>query len=316
MPKLILDNNVIFIDIELTDTEKSLLLFDSIQVWRSVDNIQAYTELTADSELPAIADGTITGTWNLNGLTLIVIKNSADPVTITFNGTDPFDLQSVINQINLVIPKFASKQAVNLNRLRLTSDVKGLASNLTLSGTAVSVLGLPTTKLIGKCHRPDLTYPTNKYRFYDLDGNQSYYYKVRFYNSANKAASPFSSIIRATPIQTLQDSSLVTASIILSDNTGMPIEGRRIIIVPISVKKIETAAVLSTQDRIILKTDQFGRASTKLAKGVTVRVFFEGTGFEREIIVPNTDFNILDAASTYLDPFTIVTTPPLAIRVS
>lgn len=316
MPKLTLDNNIIFIDLDIVDTEKTLLLFDSIQIWRSIDNIEPYTQLTADEEIPAIADGTISGTWNLENTTLTIIKNSADPITMTFTGSNPFDLQTVINQINLKFPSIARQQGANINKLRLVSDVVGLSSNLTISGSAVSILGLPTTKLIGKCHRVELTYPTNKYRFYDLDGAPTYYYKARFYNKLNKTVSPFTNPIRATIAPVLDNTQLVTASITLSDNVGNPIEGRRIILVPIVTKRVSSIALLSTQDRIILKTNQFGFASTKLVKGTTIKCFFEGTGFEREIIVPDTDFDILTATTQYPDPFNIVSPPPLLIRTS
>jgi len=316
MPKISIDTDIVFIEIKVVDPEKTLLLFDTIQVWRSVDNIQPYTELTAKDDLPAIINGTIDGTWALNTKTLTVVKNSADPITVTFTGADPWDLQSVINKINLQIPKLASQAGTNINRLRLTSDISGLASNLTISGTAASVLGLSTTRVIGAAHRPDLTTPTNTYYFYDVDGQPTYYYKIRFYNSLNGAVSVFTTPVQGRIQPILQAGDLVTASVTLSDETGMPIEGRRIILVPITDKKVGIASLMNTQNRIILTTNQYGFASTKIAKGITVRVFFEGSGFSREITTPTVDFDILTVATTYPDPFNIVTTPPLVIRVS
>lgn len=317
MPKISIDTSVVFIDIEVADPEKAILLYDTIQVWRSPDNIVSYIEVTDRDDLPAEVIGTIDGTWNLNGQTLTIIKNSADPVSVTFVGPNPFDLLSVIKQVNLAFPKdIASQSAPNVNRIKITSDITGLASNLTLSGNAATTLGLSTTRALGRAHRLDLTTPTNKYRFYDLDGQPTYYYKIRYYNSFNKAASSFTAPVRATIAPILQDSDLVVASVTLSDETGMPIENRRIIIVPIVDKQVGSVTLMNTQNRIILKTNQYGYASTKIAKGIRARVFFEGSGFEREIIVPNTDFDIMTAATTYPDPFNIVTIPPLVVRTS
>ena len=49
---------------------------------------------------------------------------------------------------------------------------------------------------------------------------------------------------------------------------------------------------------------------------MVVRVYIEATGFEREFTIPSNDFNILDTATLAPDPFSIITTPPLAIRIS
>lgn len=308
--------NINYIDLEVEDIVKALALYDVVQVWRSPDNILSYTEITGTDDLPAVIDGTIAGTWNLNGTSLTVVKNNNDPITISFTGTNPFDLLTVIKTINTVIPNFASQVPSNTNRLRLTSDMLGLLSNLTLSGTATSVLGLTTTKVIGRAHRIPLTNPTTKYRFLDPDGLSTDYYKTRFYNTKTKAVSPYSEIVRATIPKILSDSDLVTASITLANMNGEPLINKRVIIIPMSLKRVGSTSLVSSQDRIVLTTDQYGFASAKLAKGMTIRVYIEATGFEREVVVPNTDFDIMAITTIAPDPFSIVTTPPLAIRVS
>ncbi len=315
MPKLFLDSNIVSIDIEVGDVSKTLLKYDRIEVWRSPDNIASYTEITSEDDTSATIVGTVDGPWALDGTSLNITLNDADPITISFT-TTPIDLLSLITLINKVAPGIASQAAANVNRIRLSSTLIGLLSSIQVSGSAVSVLGLPTSRSFGLSHRVELKEPTTKYTFYDADGLFSYYYKIRFRNSINGSVSQYSSIIRATPPQNLLDSDLVTASIRLSDAKGIPIEGRRIILVPIAITQISSNGILSTQDKIVIKTDQFGFASTKVAKGIRLRVFFEGTGFEREIIVPNIDFDLLQAATTYPDPFNIVSVPPLAIRVS
>lgn len=316
MPKTFLDTNIVYVDIEVVDVEKALLIYDRIQVWRSPDNMVSYTEITADDDIAASVTGTTDGPWSLTDTSLTIIKNSADPVTINFSDSGSIDLYSLINLINLTVPKLTSQVGPNINRLKITSDLKGLNSNLTISGSAASILGLSTTKVIGRSHRIELIRPTTKYRFYDLDGAPTYYYKSRFYSTENGAVSAFSPIIRATPVQLIPDNQLVTGSVTLTTATGFPIEGRRVIIIPVVDTQINSATLLSIDTRVVLKTDQFGFASVKLPPGITVRIFFEGTGFNREIIVPSSDFNILQAMTTYPDPFNIVSTPPMPIRLS
>jgi len=314
MPKTFLDSNIVYVDIEVLDIDKALLVYDRIQVWRSPDNVASYTEITAEDDVFASITGTTDGPWALTGTSLTIVKNSADPVTINFTTSGTTDLLSLIKFINETLPNFASQAGPNINRLKLTSDIKGLNSNLTLSGSATSVLGLSTTKVVA--HRIELIRPTTKYRFYDLDGASTYYYKARFYSTENGAVSTYSPIIRATPVQIIPDNQLVTGSVTLTTATGFPIEGRRIIIVPVVDVEISNAALLSIDTRIVAKTDQFGFASVKLPPGITVRIFFEGTGFNREIIVPSANFDILQAMTTYPDPFNIVSTPPMPIRLA
>ena len=316
MPKTFLDSNIVYVDVEIADINKALLTYDRIQIWRSPDNIDPYQEITAEDDIAASIIGSEDGPWALTGTSLTIIKNSADPITISFTGTDPIDLQSLISYINQIIPDFASQAGPNINRLKLTSNLKGLRSDLTLSGSATSILGLSTTRVVGKSHRIELISPTTRYRFYDIDGAPTYYYKARFSSSINNNVSAFSPIIRATLPQIIPDNDLVTGSITLTSAFGFPVEGKRIIIVPITDTEINNAALLSIDTRIVIKTDQFGFASVKLPPGITARIFFEGTGFSREIIVPDQDFNILEAMTTYPDPFNIVSTPPMPIRLS
>ncbi len=313
MPNLFLDSDIVSIDIEVGDVSKTLLKFDRIEVWRSPDNVIPYIEITSDDDTSATVIGTVDGPWILTGTSLNISLNDATPLVITFTEVST-DLLSLITKINNVVPGIASQVGPNINRIKLSSNLIGLLSSIQISGIAASILGLSTIRTIGAAHRIELIEPTTRYKFYDVDGLFSYYYKIRFRNSVNGALSPYSTIIRATPPQNLANSDLVTASVKLSNATGIPIEGRRIILVPIIITQISSNGLLSTQDRIVIKTDQFGFASTKIAKGIRLRIFFEGTGFEREILVPNIDFDILQAATTYPDPFNIVSTPPMPIR--
>ena len=154
-----------------------IALYDHIQVWRSATELGTYVDITSNESTPAILDGTIAGPWNLNGLSLSVILNNADPIVITFSGTNPFPLITLLSQINLVVPGFASEVPTDTNKLRLTSSIVGTQSVIQVSGSAASVLGLVTTHINGKAARPLLSANTEDYLFRDYDGDSTFWYK-------------------------------------------------------------------------------------------------------------------------------------------
>lgn len=324
-PELTWDIPVITLDLHVPQIEKVLTLFDRMEIWRSSDNI-TYSEITAPTDTYSMIDGSVAGVWNLNGTTLSIARNSASPVNITFTKADPYDLLSLINIINPYFYdplhpdyKIASQVPSNTNRLRLTSDINGLESNLQISGSAASILGFSSTKIYGKVHRIILTEPTVRYRFYDTSAeNQTYYYKTRFSNSRTGRISDFSSYI-ISPVQPIVDpSNLVTCYCKFSDNEGLPIRDRRIVLVLQQPQVIGSSPTISAplvgvmEQRIELLTDQFGFASTKLPKNTLVKVYIEESYLNRIINTGTSDFDLLDKLSTTADPFNLVTTPNLA----
>lgn len=317
---------IISFDILVEDLEAVLALYDRVQVWRSPDEDGSptpYAEITAAEDEPAVVDGSAAGTWSLNGLTLSVSLSGADAVDITFDGTNPFDLQTVLDQINDAIPEFASEVPGDpeTNRVRLTSPLKGTGSTILLSGSACAVLGLSTTKASGKTHRIALTSPTVTYRFRDYDGLLNGWYKTRFYSTKTKAASDFSPPRQGAPQVVLSDALMSVATVDLIDGSGKPIVNRRVIFVPMGVQVIVDGdtnfGLLASVERLVATTNERGHASISLARGHTFRVFFEGSGYHREFVVPDTaTFDLLTVLSTSPDPFSIVQVPPSPIRNS
>lgn len=324
-PELTFDIPVITLDLHVPEIEKVLSLYDRMEVWRSSDNV-TYTEITAPTDTYASIDGSVEGTWNLNGATLSIAKNSVAPISITFTSPNPYDLLSLINIINpyfydVESPtyKIASQVPSNTNRLKLISDIKGLESNIQVSGTAASILGFSSTKIYGQIHRIVLTNPTTRYQFYDTSAeNQTYYYKTRFSNSKTGRVSAFSSYI-ISPVQPILDASnLVTCYCKFSDNQGNPIRDRRITIVLQQPRITGSNPTISVpligvmEQRIELLTDQFGFASTKLPKNTLIKVFIENSYMNRIINTGTTDFDLLDKVSVSYDPFNLIATPNLA----
>lgn len=323
-PELTFDVPIITLDLHIPEIEKVLTLYDRMEVWRSSDNL-TYTEITGPTDTFAQVDGTVVGTWDLNGTSLTIRKNNSSPVTITFTKVLPYDLLSLINIINPYFfnplsptYKIASQVPTNTNRLRLTSDINGLESTLQIAGTAATVLGLTTTKIYGVLHRLVLTNPTVRYRFYDTSAeNPIYYYKTRFSNSQTGRISAFSDYV-IYPIQSIvSPSDLVTCYCKFSDSQGNPVKDRRVILVIQQPGIIGSSSTFLAplvgvmEERVELLTDQFGFASTKLPKNILVKVYIEESYLNRIINTGTSDFDLLNKVSTSYDPFNLVATPNL-----
>lgn len=313
------------INIHVEDLTSTRELYDRIQVWRSPDESGSptpFTEVTAATATKAILDGTVEGPWNLNGLTLEITLNSADPQTMVFSGTNPFRLVDVLAAINTLFAGIAKEVPTDTERIRLESPLAGTGSNIQVTGSAVAVLGFSTSKARGRGNRIWLTSPTTEYEFKDFDGLDTDWYKTRFYSSVSGAVSEFSEPAQGRVARVLPESALTSCFVYLADAVGRPIVGRRVILVPMSNVLVTSGSnqygVLSSVDRIVAVTDEKGYAETPLPKGQTFKVFFEGTTIHRQFTVPSTGdtLNLLTVLSTSPDPFSIVVSPPLAVRVS
>lgn len=321
-PEVTLETPVITLDIHVPDIEQTLSLYNRIEIWRSVDDT-TYTEITAPEDTRAIIKGAQSGPWNLNGLTLTISKNSAQAITITFTAVDPYDLQTLINIIN---PYFYDPNNQNYklatqipaeNKIRFTSDLDGLESSLELSGTALAVLGLTSNKTYGKLHRIVLTKPTIRYRFYDTSAEgQLFYYKTRFSNTKTGRLSSFSEAILGKILPILSPTQVVTCWAKFSDNQGNPVKNKRVILV---IQQPQTLGSLPTiidpligvlEERIELRTDQYGFCSTILPKNTLIKVYIENSYVNRIINTGTTDFDLLDKLSTTADPFNLEVTIP------
>ncbi len=311
--------SIIDFEVHVDNPANVLAIFDRIQIWRATSEEGTYTDITANDPAAAVLDGTVTGPWDLDGLSLTVVLNMAAAQVITFDG-DELSLQDVLEQINNVFTDFALEVPTDTDCVRLISSVLGTQSSIIVSGSAASVLGLPTSKVNGKGARLLLSASTEEYTFRDFDGDISFWYKARYYNSVTGAVSAFSTAQPGGAGTGLSSDLKVTGSLALVAIDGSPIVGRRIIFVPIGTQLIEDSGsnfgILPSVDRVIATTDANGVASLSLVKGQRLKVFLEGTTFQREFVVPDDDFDILEVASAEPDPFSIVVAPPSPIRVS
>lgn len=313
---------VISLDVHVDDLDAVLALFDKVQVWRSETELGTYAEITAASDLPAKLTGTVVGPWALSGKTLTITLNNADPINVTFTGTDPLPLNTVLQKINSLIPALATESGSNTGLVMLTSPVLGTGSALQVSGNAAAVLGLSTTKVNGFAARISLVNPTTDYSFRDYDGDETFWYKTRYFSTVTGTVSSFSDPRQGNPQVVLPASVLSKAIVNLVDGAGRPVVKRRIIFVPTSQVLVNDASSnlygsLPGVDRLVAETDEKGNAEIDLVRGQTFRVFLEGTSYQREFVVPNaSNFNLFTVLSTAPDPLSIVQAPPRPIRTS
>jgi hypothetical protein len=314
---------LISLDIHVDRLDDVLAIFDRIEVYRSiVGSGGPYEEITDENgPLPALIDGTVEGPFVLNTLPLVVSVDGGVVQTVTFTGTDPLDLETVLIQINAVIPGLASEKPTATDKLRLTSPTTGTGSSLTVTaGAAATALGLSTDKDNGEAARVPIVDPTSDYNFKDLDGLESFFYKIRYSSTFTNTVSSFSPPRQGSLDTVLDLAHLSKAMMYLTTGEGKPVVARCIRFVPMAVKNPASTnyfLVPGVDARVSAVTNELGYAEIYLLRGATYRVFFEGTDYGREFIVPDlADFNLLELIGTSPDPFDIVRVPSRPIKVS
>lgn len=316
---------VITVDVVVDSLEEVLEFFDRIEVHRST-TVEGgpYTEITALGDpTPAQVDGSSSGPFNLDGLTLeFFLDLSSESKSVTFEGTDPIPLAEILTQINDVVPDLAFEVPTDTNRLRLTSTTVGTSSSITVvDGDAATALGLSTTKVNGKERRPRIVEPTVLYKIFDKDGSSAFWYKTRFSSSTSPLISEFSTPHLGGAVSAVPEDQLVKATIQLTTGNGSPVVGRRIIFLAVSRGVVATTSlnVLPGFDsRVEVLTNESGYAESNLLRGITYRVIFEGTSYMREFVAPlvGDTFDVLSIIGSSPDPFDIVQLPPKPLKVT
>lgn len=313
------------LDIVVSNLQEVLQFFDRIEVHRSTTGISgSYSEITnLDVPLPAVLDGSTVGPFTLNGLALTLnLDLSTTPTVITFSGSDPIDLLTVINQVNAVVPGLASQVPTNTGRLRLTSTITGTGSAIVVTaGSAATALGLSTTKVNGKERRLRIVDPTVFYKFFDKDGDDTFWYKTRYSSTQSNVLSSFSQPRRGNISTIIADANLVQITASLTSGNGNPVVNRRLIYIPtipFNVPSTQYNVIPGFDARVEVLTDQAGYATVQLIQGATYRVAIEGTNYIREFVAPTSTgpFDLFAVIGTTPDPFDIVQVPPRPIRMS
>lgn len=310
----------ILLPIRVPDLQSALEGYDVIRVQRATTGPSgSYTELTrAPPSDSATLLGSEEGPFAVDTLTLEFILDSGSNQVVTFAGTNPLSIGNVAAQTN---NQTGVETAENDdNRLRLTSRAEGTGSRVAITGgTALAVLGFTLNQLdLGASPWIVMNAQTRDYPFVDAAGDDSFYYRTFFFNTITGATSDFSAPVRGSPVVLLASDELSLATVDLVDARGVGMPGRKISIFPLPVGALRGDFAVDLWKKEEIETDNDGHAELTLIRGIRVKVLFEGTGFVRELEVPNAStFNLVEAAGAAPDAFT-VTFPnlPSAVRRS
>lgn len=307
---------IINLSIYVSNISNVIGLFDQMQVWRSENGETGdYFEITAATDVAATILGTETAPFTLNGLTLLVKVDQGTEQTITFVTADPINADDTVDFINDNITGAVASEVSGA--IRLTSSTTGTSSVLEITGgTALTELGFVQDDIdTGETQRITLVGGTSEYDFDDESGDPDNYYKVRYYNSSTQAVSTFGDPVKGDIGSIIAPSDMVKASINLAGLDGKPMADRYVVVYNVHVPPLLVGDVGILGREVRVATDQAGYAETMLVKGATVDVTISGTGVVRQIVVPDTDFDLMSAVASADDLFQIQETDiPAAVR--
>lgn len=298
--------------------EDALALYDCVQFWRAPDDGGSpgtFVEITSATETPARAEGSVSGPWaTLPGKVLNVVLSNGDTKSVTF-ATGETALLAALARLNTLLDGFAEELAADSGKVALISPIDGTGSTMLLTGTAVAVLGLPTATIYGKSARPLLTRPTIHYKLKDFAGDTTFWYKWRLYSSLTGAAGDFSTPKKYDPDLTYGDAQYVTGTLVWAGPGRRPAANKRVryaLLAPFNFEESsDLRNALPNAEAEEALTNEQGKAEIQFYKGQKYKVWLEGTGVCRTILVPDANFNILDPdVSVGADAFTIVTPEP------
>lgn len=299
---------VIKIKIFVPEIANVLLQFDSIQVQRSEAG-SPYADakgITDDSAVAPVLVGTEEGPFTLQGTDLKLKVNGGAEQSVTFTAADPISIANVIAEITGAITGLVADS--DGGKLRLTGTTTGTAGTLEITGgTSLAALGFTLgVKDNGEDQHITLTAGVDEYEYDDGSGAASYWYRTRFYNTANQTYSSWSDWVQGTTGSAITASLLIVGKIKLADIDGTVMVGKKITISNVWYPKIADGYFISGKSKQI-ETDGTGGAELTLIKGSRVDVIIEGTSFVRRIQVPDTgtEFDLMEPSLQLDDPFQI-----------
>ncbi|MHA2334287.1 MAG: hypothetical protein ACXAEU_19825 [Candidatus Hodarchaeales archaeon] len=164
---------------------------------KSVTGIDGtYTEITADGAQSAEIVGTEVGPFSVNGKTIDFQVDGGATQSVTISAPNPSSTDAIVSFLN---GELSDAVAANDSEyLKLSSVDTGTDSSIEIiDGTSLTDLGFTIGDSdIGEDDRITLVADTENYVYDDLNGDEDYYYKVRYYNSISGAYSTFGDPIK------------------------------------------------------------------------------------------------------------------------
>jgi hypothetical protein len=297
--------------------------FDRLEVWRSMGSkygpyAALHGNVWAPATLPNGFTGAASGTGpsvTISGLDLELLVSTpsgSTPVSITFTGSNPLTYAQAATQIvagaNGLLTSYVSGDTLVIQTVAV-----GEAVFLQVTGgQAAPLLGLATNEpdslAFGQDARIVLTFSQEQYKFIDANGSSTYWYKTRFYNSANQLTSDYSLPFQGPQAPGLPQSSLVLCYVDLVDLSGNPYANQEVLFFnQFSGTQVGAQTVTGGSQRLL--TDVTGHAQLLLPRGLSVTVSIPGTSLARDFVVPTDpsiqSISVLDPSISKDDLFTV-----------
>jgi hypothetical protein len=297
--------------------------FDRLEVWRSSSTefgpyVALHGNTWAHATLPNGFTGAASGTGpsvTISGLNLELLvggPNGSTPISVTFTGSNPLTFAQAATQIVAAGGNLLNS-FVSVDTLVIQTVSVGEAVFLQVTGgQAAPLIGLPTAEpdslAFGQDARIVLTNAKELYSFVDANGSPLYWYKSRFYNSANQLTSDYSLPFRGPQAQGLPQSSLVLCYVDLVDLQGNPFSGQEVLVFSqFNGTQVGTQTVAGGSQKLL--TDITGHAQLLLPRGLSVTVSIPGTLLARDFVVPTDptvqSVSMFDPTVSKADLFTV-----------
>jgi len=194
------------LNIAVPDVNAQIALgFDFIRVFRSTTGPQGtFVEITSATPRSASLTGTITGPFNVTGLSLMIRANRGPTQTATISGTNPLSASQIATQINAQLSGILASDD-GTGKLKITTNGTGTDEILEILGAldALPLLGFSVGQFdIGEASRIPLVDNVTDYVFEDVAGSDSDYYEIDFINSTSLVTSERSDPVKGTTVQT------------------------------------------------------------------------------------------------------------------
>jgi hypothetical protein len=297
--------------------------FDRLEVWRSIGGKYGpYTALHGASWAPAVlplgAGGTPSGTGpsvTISGLDLELMvagPNGSIPISVTFTGSNPLTFAQAATQITAAAANLLLSYVAGGVLVVQTISVGEAISLQCTGGQAAPLLGLatqgPGSLAYGQDARIVLANTQEQYIFIDGNGSAEFYYKTRFFNSANQLTSDYSLPFQGPQAPGLPQLSLVLCYVDLVDLQGNPYANQEVLVYSeFSGTQVGAQTVTGGSQKLL--TDVTGHAQLLLPRGLSVTVSIPGTSLARDFVVPTDpavqSISMLDPAVGKDDLFTV-----------
>lgn len=270
--------------------------YDRLEVWRSLlTQSGPYTELTAASDLPAQLPKTsgpqphpavLGPDVYLDQKQLFLRVNEDKDLTITFNGS-PMNYADAVTQVIAQGQHLVTAYDTEVPEFVIQTLGVGSGARLrVLGGDAAPQLKLPIDELArGKDARLALADSQQIYRYNDWFGSRSYFYKVRYRNSATGVTSEYTQPFSVgTPLVTAPTSLVVgEMTIVLAD--GRPLVNQEVRLYTTSQVGLNGPVFMTGSD-LVQKTDAAGHVEFLLNRGQVFSLSVPSTSMFRLIRAP------------------------------